>query len=63
MTRTTVELVEVSPRDVLAAITPDPISLGDKFRGRAIVGTWVIGTKDGKPRETFAYLYYRLFKE
>jgi saccharopine dehydrogenase-like NADP-dependent oxidoreductase len=47
--------VEVSPRDVLAAITPDPISLGDKFRGRAIVGTWVIGTKDGTPRETFAY--------
>ena len=47
--------VEVSPRDVLAALTPDPISLGDKFRGRAIVGTWVIGTKDGKPRETFAY--------
>jgi saccharopine dehydrogenase-like NADP-dependent oxidoreductase len=47
--------VEVSPRDVLAAITPDPISLGDKFRGRAIVGAWVIGTKDGKPRETFAY--------
>jgi saccharopine dehydrogenase (NAD+, L-lysine-forming) len=46
---------EVSPRDVLAAITPDPISLGDKFRGRAIVGTWVLGTKDGKPRETFAY--------
>jgi saccharopine dehydrogenase-like NADP-dependent oxidoreductase len=47
--------VEVAPRDVLAAITPDPISLGDKFRGRAVVGTWVIGTKDGKPRETFAY--------
>jgi saccharopine dehydrogenase (NAD+, L-lysine-forming) len=46
---------EVAPRDVLAAITPDPISLGDKFRGRAVVGTWVIGTKDGKPRETFAY--------
>ncbi|HEX6007326.1 MAG TPA: saccharopine dehydrogenase C-terminal domain-containing protein [Burkholderiales bacterium] len=47
--------VEVSPRDVLAAITPDPISLGDKFRGRAIVGTWVIGSKDARPRETFAY--------
>ena len=47
--------VEVAPRDVLAAITPDPISLGDKFRGRAVVGTWVIGTRDGKPRETFAY--------
>ena len=53
--RVSVKGVEVAPRDVLAAITPDPISLGDKFRGRAIVGTWVIGTKDGKPRETFAY--------
>jgi saccharopine dehydrogenase-like NADP-dependent oxidoreductase len=53
--RVNVKGVEVAPRDVLAAITPDPISLGDKFRGRAIVGTWVIGTKDGRPRETFAY--------
>jgi len=47
--------VEVAPRDVLAAITPDPITLGEKFRGRAVVGTWVLGTKDGRPRETFAY--------
>jgi saccharopine dehydrogenase-like NADP-dependent oxidoreductase len=53
--RVSVKGVEVAPRDVLAAITPDPISLGDKFRGRAIVGTWVLGLKDGKPRETFAY--------
>jgi saccharopine dehydrogenase (NAD+, L-lysine forming) len=53
--RVRVKGVEVAPRDVLAAITPDPITLGDKFRGRAVVGTWVIGTKDGKPRETFAY--------
>ena len=53
--RVTVKGVEVAPRDVLAAITPDPITLGDKFRGRAIVGTWVIGSKDGRPRETFAY--------
>ncbi|HEX5040512.1 MAG TPA: saccharopine dehydrogenase C-terminal domain-containing protein [Candidatus Limnocylindria bacterium] len=53
--RVTVKGVEVAPRDVLAAITPDPISLGDKFRGRAIVGTWVIGTKDGAARETYAY--------
>ena len=53
--RVTVKDVEVAPRDVLAAITPDPISLGDKFRGRAVVGTWVRGTRDGKPRETFAY--------
>jgi saccharopine dehydrogenase-like NADP-dependent oxidoreductase len=47
--------VEVSPRDVLAAITPDPITLGDKMVGRAIVGTWVIGRKDGRPREVFLY--------
>jgi saccharopine dehydrogenase-like NADP-dependent oxidoreductase len=53
--RVSVRGAEVAPRDVLAAITPDPITLGDKFRGRAVVGTWVIGTKDGRPRETFAY--------
>ena len=47
--------VEVAPRDVLAAITPDPISLGDKMIGRAMVGTWVIGRKDGRPREVFLY--------
>ncbi|MEP6681114.1 MAG: saccharopine dehydrogenase C-terminal domain-containing protein [Chloroflexota bacterium] len=47
--------VEVAPRDVLAAITPDPALLGDKFVGRAIVGTWVIGEKDGKPREVYLY--------
>jgi saccharopine dehydrogenase-like NADP-dependent oxidoreductase len=53
--RVNVKGVEVSPRDVLAAVTPDPISLGDKFRGRAVVGTWTIGVTDGKPRETFSY--------
>jgi saccharopine dehydrogenase (NAD+, L-lysine forming) len=46
---------EVSPRDVLAAITPDPAGLGDQMVGRAIVGTWVIGRKDGRPREVFLY--------
>jgi len=47
--------VEVAPRDVLAAITPDPATLGDRFVGRAIVGTWVIGEKDGKSREVYLY--------
>ena len=48
--------VEVAPRDVLAAITPDPAQLGDRMTGRAIVGTWVIGRgKDGAPREVFLY--------
>jgi saccharopine dehydrogenase-like NADP-dependent oxidoreductase len=53
--KVTVRGVEVSPRDVVAAVVPDPIGMGDKMRGRAIVGTWVIGRKDGKPRETFHY--------
>ena len=47
--------VKVSPRDVLAAITPDPLTVGDRMGGRASVGTWVIGRKDGKPREVFLY--------
>ena len=46
--RVNVKGVEVAPRDVLAAITPDPISLGDKFRGRAVVGTWTLG-HEGRP--------------
>jgi saccharopine dehydrogenase-like NADP-dependent oxidoreductase len=25
------------------------------MKGRAIVGTWVIGTRDGKPREVYLY--------
>ena len=47
--------MDVSPRDLVAAVVPDPITMGDKMVGRAIVGTWVIGRKDGKPREVFLY--------
>jgi len=47
--------VAVSPRDLVAAVVPDPITLGDKFRGRAVVGSWVIGRRDGKAREVFLY--------
>jgi saccharopine dehydrogenase (NAD+, L-lysine-forming) len=47
--------VEVSPRDVVAAVVPDPITMGGKMVGRAVVGTWVIGRKDGRPREVFLY--------
>ena len=53
--RVRVKGAEVAPRDVLAAITPDPARLGDRMTGRAIVGTWVIGTHEGKPREVFLY--------
>jgi saccharopine dehydrogenase (NAD+, L-lysine-forming) len=51
----TVRGVEVSPRDVVAAVVPDPITMGDKMVGRAVVGTWVIGRKDGKAREVYLY--------
>ena len=47
--------VEVAPRDVLAAITPDPANVGDRMTGRAIVGTWVLGRRDGAPREVYLY--------
>ncbi len=47
--------VEVSPRDVVAAVTPDPATIGDRMVGRAIVGTLVTGTRDGRPREVYLY--------
>jgi saccharopine dehydrogenase (NAD+, L-lysine forming) len=47
--------VEVAPRDVVAAALPDPARVGERMKGRAIVGTWVLGRKDGKPREVYLY--------
>ena len=48
--------VQVSPRDVIAAILPDPATLGDVMTGRTCAGTWVTGLgKDGQPREVYVY--------
>jgi saccharopine dehydrogenase-like NADP-dependent oxidoreductase len=48
--------VEVAPRDVVAAVLPDPASLGDRMHGRTCAGTWVTGTGlDGAPREVYVY--------
>lgn len=47
--------VQVAPRDVVAACLPDPAHLGDKMRGKTCAGTYVKGTKDGKPREVYLY--------
>ena len=48
--------VEVSPRDVVAAVLPDPATLGDRMTGKTCAGTWVKGTgKDGNPREVYLY--------
>ncbi len=46
----------VSPRDLVAAVLPDPASLGDRMTGKTCAGTWVRGTgMDGNPREVYLY--------
>jgi saccharopine dehydrogenase (NAD+, L-lysine forming) len=46
----------VSPRDVVAAVLPDPATLGDKMTGKTCAGTVVKGVgKDGAPREVYLY--------
>ena len=46
----------VSPRDVVAAVLPDPATLGERMTGRTCAGTWARGTgKDGAPRSTYLY--------
>jgi len=47
---------EVSPRDVVAAVLPDPATLGDRMHGKTCAGTRVTGKgMDGKPREVYLY--------
>jgi saccharopine dehydrogenase (NAD+, L-lysine forming) len=48
--------VEVAPRDVVAAVLPDPATLGERMHGKTCAGTLVTGTdKGGKPRKTYLY--------
>jgi saccharopine dehydrogenase (NAD+, L-lysine-forming) len=48
--------VDVSPRDVVAAVLPDPAFLGEQMTGKTCAGTWVTGTgTDGNPREVYIY--------
>jgi saccharopine dehydrogenase (NAD+, L-lysine forming) len=48
--------VKVSPRDVVAAVLPNPATLGDRMTGRTCAGTYVTGTgQDGRPRQTYLY--------
>jgi saccharopine dehydrogenase-like NADP-dependent oxidoreductase len=47
---------EVSPRDVVAAALPDPMTLGDRMTGKTCAGTWVTGFgTDGSPREVYVH--------
>src|SRR6476659_1554392 len=46
--------VQVSPRDVVAAVLPNPAQLGDRMSGKTCAGLWLKGTgKDGKPRQVY----------
>ncbi len=49
-------MVEVSPRDVVAAVLPDPATVGPRMTGKTCAGLHVTGTgKDGRPRSTYLY--------
>src|SRR5918994_1728059 len=48
--------VEVSPRDVVAAVLPDPATVGPRMKGKTCAGLWVTGKgKDGESRSTYLY--------
>jgi saccharopine dehydrogenase-like NADP-dependent oxidoreductase len=48
--------VDVSPRDVIASVLPNPAELGDRMRGRTCAGSLVTGLGvDGSPRSTYLY--------
>ena len=47
--------VKVAPRDVVAALLPDPAHLGDRMVGKTCAGTLVSGIKDGAPRQVYLY--------
>src|SRR3954462_9674677 len=48
--------VEVSPRDVVAAVLPDPATVGPRMKGKTCAGLWVTGRgKDGAERSTYLY--------
>lgn len=59
--KVTVKGVEVSPRDVVAAVLTDPATVGPRMTGKTCAGLWVTGKgKDGQgnptePRSTYLY--------
>ncbi|AZG44036.1 saccharopine dehydrogenase family protein [Gordonia insulae] len=47
--------VNVAPRDVVAAVLPDPASIGPIMTGKTCAGLAVTGTKDGRRRRVYLY--------
>ncbi len=54
--KVTVGGVEVAPRDVVAAVLPDPATIGPRMTGKTCAGVHVTGLgTDGEPRSTYLY--------
>lgn len=52
----TIKGVQVAPRDIVAAVLPDPATIGPQLTGKTCAGVMVTGTGvDGKPRSTYLY--------
>ena len=48
--------VEVAPRDLVAAVLPDPATIGPRMTGKTCAGVWVTGTdREGNPAEVYLY--------
>lgn len=46
---------EISPRDFLVKVIPNPVDSTKNMTGKGCAGTWVTGTKDGKRRSVYIY--------
>ena len=47
---------QISPRDVVAAVLPNPADIGPTMTGKTCAGVWVRGTgKDGSPKDVYIY--------
>jgi saccharopine dehydrogenase-like NADP-dependent oxidoreductase len=51
----TVGNAEITPRDFLVKILPNPVEHAGDVRGKGCAGTWVTGTKDGLGRSVYLY--------
>lgn len=52
----TIKGVEVAPRDIVAAVLPDPADIGPQLTGKTCAGVLVTGEdKEGNPRRTYLY--------
>ena len=55
LTPVDVDGVKIVPRDVVAAVAPQPKDIGEEMLGKMCVGVHCKGIRDGKTREVFIY--------